>query len=81
MNQHGGGLQSDLARLEDAYKVLLQKWDRITEQWRDGNAAAIEEQFLTPLGDLIRSTTPAIGQINDQLTRAVRDCSERDEPW
>ena len=76
MSKQAAGLQSDLARLEDAYKQLLAKWDRIRDEWPDGNADAIEEQFLDPLGQIVRNTVPAIGQLNDELNHAVRRCSE-----
>ena len=76
MSQQAAGLQSELARLEDAYKKLSAKWDRIREEWPDGNAEAIEVQFLEPLGQLVRNTVPAIGQLNDELNRSVRRCSE-----
>lgn len=74
----GGALASDLARLEDAAKSLFEKWAAVREQWRDGNAEAVEEQFLAPLAQVVGIVTPAIGQLSDELTRTVRVCGEPD---
>ena len=70
------GLQSELARLEDAYTVLLARGGRAREQWRDSTAEAIEDEYLRPLGQLVQNAIPAVGQISDQLSRSVRACSE-----
>ena len=76
MNHAGGGLTSDLARLDDAYRQLMLKWERVREQWRDRNAEAVEEQYLQPLQQILATTLPAIGQMNDELGTAIRTCSE-----
>ena len=75
------GLQSELARLEDAYQVLTAKWQTIREEWRDGNAEAVEQNYLVPLSVIIRNTAPAIGQIGDELNRSIRACSEPEERY
>lgn len=74
------GLQSELARLEDAHQVLMAKWQRIREQWQDGVAEGVEEQYLAPLTTIVHNAGPAIGQLSDELQRAIRSCSEPDEP-
>lgn len=76
---NGPALQAELARLEDAYQVLLAKWSQCQERWQDGNAEAIDEQFMQPLGGVVRTAVPAIGQLNDELTRSIRVCSEPQE--
>ena len=77
----GGAMTADLARLEDAYKNLVLKWETVREQWQDGNAEAVEEQFLVPLTQIIGATVPAIGQMGDELAKSVRTCSEPEERW
>ena len=76
MSRPTSGLSSELARLEDAYQSLMVRWDAVREQWRDANAEAIEEQFLAPLSQLVRNAEPAIGQLGDEMARAVRTCGE-----
>lgn len=70
------GLQAELARLEDAHQVLMAKWEQVRELWQDRVAESVEEQYLIPLAAIVHNAQPAIGQIGDELNRAIRVCSE-----
>lgn len=75
------GMQSEMGKLADALEVLLAKWDQTTDTWRDGNAQAIEKNFIEPIAEAVRLALPAIGHMSDvsqSSFRAIGDPDHRD---
>lgn len=75
---HHPGLQSEMGRLEDSLEALLAKWEQTTETWRDGNARAVDEQFIQPIADAVRGSLPAIGHMSDVSQASFRSVGDPD---
>ena len=74
-----GGLQSEIARIQEAMEALDVVWDRTTESWRDRNARSVEENFMGPLREVVGQAIPAIGQLSEVLQAGVRRVVDPDD--
>lgn len=75
---HHPGMQSEAGRLLDALEMLLAKWDQTTETWRDGNAAAIEKEYIERIAEVVRGALPSIGHLSDVSQSSFRKVSDPD---
>ena len=76
------GLQSEIGRIEEATEVLMGRWARVQETWRDGNARSVEENAMLPLRELVQTALPAIAHLSDVIqhsARTVADPKDRQE--
>ena len=67
-------LNTPTARLRQAMKDLQIARQQVAEQWSDETHRQFEETFLTPLDPCVRRTVAAIGELDEVLARAQREC-------
>jgi hypothetical protein len=79
----GGGASSGMrqanvvsgaTRMEQALKTLRLKWETVAQTWTDSVRADFEKDVLIPLERQITSTTRAIADLGEILTKVHRDC-------
>lgn len=64
------------ANLIEALKVLNQRWSRIRERWDDPASRQIQAELIEPQEALIRNAVKSLGQVNDLMAAARRDCAD-----
>ena len=62
------------AKLNNATKDLLVKWEQTRSVWLDSRAQAFEREFIEPLGPQVRSALSAMERLSGILTQAEREC-------
>jgi len=70
-------LASTRNKVQSAYKELRIRWDKAKAQWDDPRSRAFETDFIEPLEPRVRAATAAMDEMNELLSRAVRECSDR----
>lgn len=71
-----GNLQSNAGRLQDALDVLLQRWEKTRELWKDERSERLEEEFLRPLKEELMVTLPAVSLMAQTIGHARRQLDE-----
>jgi hypothetical protein len=70
-------LASTRNKVQGAYKDLRLRWEKARAQWDDPRSRAFEEDFIEPLEPRVRAAAAAMDEMNELMTRAVRDCSDQ----
>jgi len=63
------------AKLNNATKDLLVKWEQTKSVWSDSRAQAFEHDFIEPLGPQVRAALSAMERLGAVLASAQRECS------
>lgn len=63
------------AKLNNATKDLLVKWEQTKAVWTDARAQAFEREFIEPLNPQVRAALSAMERLAGILAQAQRDCN------
>ena len=69
-------LETDAARLRDAFDQLQNAWLETSDAWNDSVSRQFCETHLEPLGPVVKQTLDAAGRMAQLAEQAYRQCSE-----
>ena len=65
-------------QIKTATDRLQETWYAAKSSWKDSVSQNLEEQYLEPLFDQVRTTLDAISRLNGVLIAACRECEDRE---
>ncbi len=71
-----GNLSVGCAKIKNALKNLMIRWEETGEVWRDRVADRFEETHLVPLDPQVQRAIQGIEELMQILQQAERECSE-----
>ncbi len=72
-------LASPAGKLELALKTLRITANAVDKQWSDAASRDFHEKHMAPIDPSVRALLDAIGQLNDVVTAAERQCESEHE--
>lgn len=69
-------LVSENARLRDATSRLRTAWEIAGHTWSDAQHRRLDQRFLQPLEQAVRTAGAAIGTMDEILQQVQRDCGD-----
>ena len=62
------------ARLKDAHRQLMAKWQRVREVWDDAAARRFEAEFLEALPTKVAAVMGAMSRAGEVVNQTRREC-------
>lgn len=64
------------ANLVDAYKTLVQRFDRAKTQWDDKAAQDFQRQVIEPIEPRLRAAVKSFEHVSELIAQVRRECGD-----
>ncbi len=62
------------ARLKDAHKGFVLRWERTREAWNDEARARVEKEYIEPLRQRVHTALGAMARLSEAITQTRQQC-------
>lgn len=62
------------ARLKDAHRMLLTRWERTATDWDDAARAQFQKEFIEPLRQKVHAALSGMARLGEAVGQTRQEC-------